>query len=57
MICKDIHYVGIPFEILDLNHHVTLGWKKVTGHMVFVVKMYFLRRAHWELDGDRNPDP
>ena len=33
------------------------GWKKVIGSMVFGVKMEFVRKAHWILDGHRNPEP
>ena len=40
-ILKEMHNVSIDFEILDRNHHVILGWNKVTGHMVFDINMDF----------------
>ena len=44
---------GIDFDILYHNLHVTLGWKKVNGHMVFGVNMDFTRNSRWVLDGNR----
>ena len=37
---------GISSDILDQNCHVTVGWKKVTGNMIFNVNIYFARKAH-----------
>eukprot|EP00957_Ditylum_brightwellii_P048180 3657416-Ditylum_brightwellii.AAC.1 len=31
-------------------------WTKVTGHIIFNVKMDFMRKARWVLDGHRTPD-
>ena len=56
-ICKYIHNVGIDFDILDHDHHVPVGWKKVTEHMVFNVNMDFTRKACQVLDGNRKQDP
>ena len=33
------------------------GWSKVTGHLVFDVKMDFTRKARWVLDRHKTPDP
>ena len=32
-------------------------WHKVTGHMVFDVKMNFTRKLRWVLDGHKTPSP
>ena len=34
-----------------------VGWKKVTRNLLFNIHMDFKRKAHWVLDGNRNPDP
>ena len=33
------------------------GWKKVTGHMIFDVKMAFKRKARFILNGHKTPSP
>ncbi len=33
------------------------GWKKVTGHLVWDLKMDFTRKARWVLDGHKTPNP
>ena len=54
---KEMHNVGIAFEILDPDAHVPVGWNKVTGHLVFDVKMDFTRKARWVLDGHFTATP
>jgi len=54
---KEIHNIGIAFEILDPNANVPVGWSHVTGHLVFDVKMDFTRKARWVLNGHRAADP
>ena len=56
-ISKEMHRIVIDFKILDLNCHVTLVRKKVTGRIVFKVKMDLTRKAHWVLDGHITPNP
>ena len=48
---------GVAFNILELGSSAPPGWSKVTGHLVFDVKMDFTRKARWVLDGHRTPDP
>ena len=55
-IAKEMTNVGIAFEILDLHRTVPPGWTKVTGHLIFDVKMSLERKARWVLDGHRTPD-
>lgn len=48
--------VGVAFEVLDEGKPAPIGWHKVTGHLVFDVKMDFTRKARWVLDGHKTPD-
>ena len=52
-----MHNIGIAFQILDEHEHLPVGWSKVTGHLVFDVKMDFTRKARWVLDGHLTPSP
>ena len=49
--------VGIAFEVLEEGVAAPPGWHKVTGHIIFDVKMDFTRKARWVLDGHKTPDP
>ena len=49
--------VGVAFQVLGENEKAPPGWSKVTGHLVFDVKMDFTRKARWVLDGHKTPDP
>ena len=48
---------GVAFEILEINRKAPPGWRAVTGHLVFDVKMDFTRKARWVLDGHKTPNP
>ena len=48
--------IGVAFEILDDDTAMPIGWSKVTGHMIFDIKMDFTFKARWVLDGHRTPD-
>ena len=54
---KEMYNVGVAFEILDEVVHAPHGWKQVTGHLVWDVKMDFTRKATWVLDGHKTLDP
>ena len=54
---KEMHDVGIAFEILEDNVSMPIGYRKVTGHLVFDVKMDFTRKDRWVLDGYKTPSP
>ena len=54
---KEMYNVGVAFEILDEGAHAPHGWKRVTGHLVWDVKMDFTRKARWVLDGHKTLDP
>ena len=54
---KEMHNVGIAFEILELPQLVPPGWFfKASGHIIFDVKMLLERKARWVLDGHLTPD-
>ena len=50
-----MYNVGIAFEVLREGEKAPPGWSKVTGHLVFDVKMDFTRKARWVLDGHKTP--
>ena len=54
---KEIHDVGINFEILKANVSMSIGYRKITGHVVFDVKMDFTGKARWVLDGHKTLSP
>ena len=54
---KEMHNVGITFQILEEDENIHVGWKHATGHMIFDVKMDFTRKTRWVLDGHKCPDP
>ena len=49
--------VGVAFEVLEEEMKAPIGWSKVTGHLVWDVKMDFTRKARWVLDGHKTPNP
>ena len=52
-----MHEFGIAFEILKEGDHVPRSYKRVTGHLIFDVKMDFARKARWLLDVHRILSP
>jgi hypothetical protein len=56
-IATEMHNVGIAFEVLEEEESLPVGWHKVTGHIIFDVKMDFTRKARWVLDGHKTADP
>ena len=52
---REMSNIGIAFEILEEKKATPVGWSKVTGHMIFDVKMDFTRKARWVLDGHKTP--
>lgn len=55
-IAKEMREIGVAVEILPSGKQAPVGWSKVTGHMVFDVKMDFTRKARWVLDGHKTSD-
>jgi hypothetical protein len=54
---KEMHNVGIAFEVLEESESIPVSWKKVTGHLVFDVQMSLERKTRWVLDGHKMPSP
>ena len=54
---KEMPNVGVAFEILEDGARAPHGWKPVTGHLVWDLKMDFTRKARWVLDGHKCADP
>ena len=52
-----MHNNGVRFQILEENKRAPPGWSKVTGHLIFDVKMDFTRKAKFVLDIHKTPDP
>ena len=52
-----MYNVGVAFEILDEGVLMPHGWKQVTGHLVWDVKIDFTRKARWVLAGHKTADP
>ena len=53
---KEMLNIGIAFEVLDENIKAPVGWSKVTGHLVWDVKMDFTRKVRWVLDRHLTPN-
>ena len=56
-LAKEMLNIGIAFEVLDENKKAPPGWKPVTGHLIWDVKMDFTRKARWVLDGHKTASP
>ena len=42
---KEMYNVGVAFEVLDEGKPAPSGWSKVTGHIVWDIKMDFTRKV------------
>jgi hypothetical protein len=49
--------IGVAFEVLPEGKIAPPKWKKVSGHLVWNLKMDFTRKARWLLDGHKTPNP
>ena len=56
-LAKEMTEVGVAFEVLAEGQKAPPGWSKVTGHLVWDLKMDFTRKARWVLDGHKTPNP
>ena len=50
-------YLGIAFKILEEDENLSGGYKNLSRHIIFTVKIYFTRKARWVKDGHRTPNP
>ena len=53
----EMYNIGVAFEILEDGKTAPAGYTKVSGHLIWSVKMDFTRKASWVLDGHKTPDP
>ena len=53
----EMYNIGVAFEILEDGKSAPVGYTKVSGHLIWSVKMDFTRKARWVLDGHKTPDP
>ena len=47
----EMNKIGVAFEILEDEKTAPAGYTKVSGHLIWSVKMDFTRKARWVLDG------
>ena len=52
---KEMHNVGIAFEVLENDSSPPLGWSKVTGHLIFDVKTGFHEEGSMGFRWPQNP--
>ena len=52
-----IQNIGVAFKVLPEGYIPSVGWPRVTRHLIWNVKMYFTHKARWVLDGQKNPTP
>ena len=52
---KEMYNVGVAFEVLDEGQQAPPGWTKVTGHLVWDIKMDLTGKARWVLDDPPGP--
>jgi hypothetical protein len=53
----EMRNVGAAFEVLEDGKSAPQGWTKASGHIIWVLKMDFTRKARWVLDGHKLPTP
>ena len=53
---KEMTKFGIYFELMEGRQGVPPVWKKVTGHLVWDIKIDFTWKAIWVLDGHKTPN-
>ena len=51
-----MYQVGVDFKILKYGEHITVGYKKASGHPIFHIKMDFTRKVQWVKNGHLTPD-
>ena len=56
-LAKEMTNVSVAFEILPIGVKPPPGWKKSSGHLIWDVKMDFIRKARWVKDGHLTPEP
>ena len=49
--------VDIAFKIAEGDQHTSVGFKQVTGHLVWDIKMDFAKKSRWVLYEHKTPNP
>ena len=52
-----MYNIGVAFDILEDGKTAPAVYTKVSGHLIWSVKMDFMREARWVLDDYKTPDP
>ena len=53
----EMYSIGVAFEILEDGKTAPTGYTKVSGHLIWSVKMDFKRKARWVLECHKTSDP
>ena len=53
----EMYSISVAFEILEDGKSSPAEFTKVSGHLIWSVKVDFTRKARWVLDGQKTPDP
>ena len=53
----EMYNIGVAFEILEDGKTAPAGYTKVSGRLIWPLKMDFTRKTKWVLDGHKTPDP
>ena len=53
----EMYNIGVAFEIPENEKTAPAGYTKVSGYLIWSVKMDFARKARWVLDGHKTSDP
>ena len=55
-VSKEMGDIHVAVEILGPTMKPPLGWAKLSGRLIFDVKMDFSWKAHWVKNGHKIPD-
>ena len=56
-ITKETKNVSVVFEILEYFENLPVGYQPVICHLIFDMKMDFIRKVRYVLDGNDTEDP
>ena len=53
----EMYNIGVAFGILEDKKTAPAGYTKVSGNLIWSVKMDLTRKVRWVLDGHKAPEP
>ena len=56
LLAKGMGNLNIAFQYIEHDEKAPPGWFKASGHIIFDVKMDFMRKSWWVKDGHKTPD-